>query len=105
MVAVTPHVRVLPTREDNAFSMEPALLEAAIKEDLAAGEGHAGHHQSLRCAQSLTVLRQAFVSPCISAACHEGDLCMRRSRAALDSVGGSHCQRCMGRQPSRLALR
>lgn len=38
MVAVTPHVRVLPTREDNAFSMEPALLEAAIKEDLAAGE-------------------------------------------------------------------
>ena len=38
MVAVTPHVRVLPSREDNAFSMEPALLEAAIKEDLAAGE-------------------------------------------------------------------
>ena len=50
MVAVTPHVRVLPTREDNAFSMEPALLEAAIKEDLAAGEGHAGQHQRLRCA-------------------------------------------------------
>jgi len=38
MVAVTPHVRVLPTHEDNAFSMEPALLEAAIKEDLAAGD-------------------------------------------------------------------
>ncbi len=38
MVAVTPHVRVLPTREDNAFSMEPALLDAAIKEDLAAGD-------------------------------------------------------------------
>ena len=37
MVSVTPHVRVLPTREDNAFSMEPALLEAAIKDDLAAG--------------------------------------------------------------------
>ena len=37
MVSVTPHVRVIPTREDNAFSMEPALLEAAIKEDLAAG--------------------------------------------------------------------
>ena len=37
MVSVTPHVRVLPTCEDNAFSMEPALLEAAIKEDLAAG--------------------------------------------------------------------
>ena len=54
MVAVTPHVRVLPTREDNAFCMEPALLEAAIKEDLAAGEGHAGHHHSLRCAQSVT---------------------------------------------------
>ena len=61
MVAVTPHVRVLPTREDNAFSIEPALLEAAIKEDLAAGEGHAGQHQSLRCAQSLTFLRQILV--------------------------------------------
>lgn len=60
MVAVTPHVRVLPTREDNAFSMEPALLEAAIKEDLAAGEGHAGQPQSLRCAQSLTFLHQTL---------------------------------------------
>jgi hypothetical protein len=105
MVAVTPHVRVLPTREDNAFSMEPALLDAAIKEDLAAGEGHAGHHQSLRCAQSLILLRQTSDSPCISSACHEGDLCMHRSRATSESVGGSHCQRCMGRQPSRLALR
>ena len=38
MVAVTPHVRVLPTCHGTGFSMEPALLEAAIKEDLAAGE-------------------------------------------------------------------
>ena len=38
MVAVTPHVRVLPTCHSTGFSMEPALLEAAIKEDLAAGE-------------------------------------------------------------------
>ncbi|CAK0731796.1 hypothetical protein CVIRNUC_000044 [Coccomyxa viridis] len=37
MVAVTPHVRVLPTCHSTGFSMEPALLEAAIKEDLAAG--------------------------------------------------------------------
>ena len=38
MVAVTPHVRVLPTCHGTGFSMEPALLEVAIKEDLAAGE-------------------------------------------------------------------
>ena len=60
MVSVTPHVRVLPTREDNAFSMEPALLEAAIKDDLAAG--------ARTCCQTVAALPCCYIPACLQSA-------------------------------------
>ena len=74
MVSVTPHVRVIPTREDNAFSMEPALLEAAIKEDLAAGARTCRQHA---CSSG------SLASSCMSAEC---PACVCRLPTCLQSA-------------------